>query len=223
MSFLKEESYQKVLCDNYHDFIDQMIRKGYKYYTLWVDTSTGFSSIQNAKLKDDYDCDSIQIMWDWEEGYHELHIFAENGCSCYSVTRQRIKDMYIDKEDEGRFVIVDDLNNEYTIFFHKDDKQSDDDISTKHKNQYSDNVTVKDLDGNYYDIVLDGWNEVSMYDGMSEVGYINIFDLVQKENDIYSDFWDGWTEAYQQAGKGDTDTLMERIFDEFHVEFVKNN
>ena len=118
MSFLKEESYQKVLCDNYHDFIDQMIRKGYKNYTLWVDTSTGFSSIQNAKLKDDYDCDSIQIMWDWEEGYHELLINAENGSSCLYIYSQRIVSMYIDKDNDARYIILDDNNNEFNIFFH---------------------------------------------------------------------------------------------------------
>ena len=112
------ESYQKVMCDNYHNLIDDMIEKGYNNYNLWIESPTGFQRISNAYLKDENDTDTIQISWDWEEGYHELLINAENGSSCLYIYSQRIVSMYIDKDNDARYIILDDNNNEFNIFFH---------------------------------------------------------------------------------------------------------
>ena len=234
---LAKSGSQKVEVSEILNVNRQMIKKGYNYCDVTYATEYGYSEAYNVEITPYSVCAMKHRSIKGNKDIYKVHIEAFGTQGSISISNLTIKALYI-KGDST--VLIECINDNYFIIEYEkkdvepDDIYNDDDCNIDDydfdsvkdevvENIYSDDVTVQDEKGNIYNLYLDGWSEAYLYKGDTEVGFIDIRQELEDENDLHTDYYGGWTEVWQRLDHGDTDSLMERIFDEFHVEFVKNN
>ena len=205
---------------------EEMKPKGYNYVQVVVETPYTTTVVTDAKVY--YSSVDVFGRYFFPQPMVKLDVESNNG----SVTLNSVKvnSFFVKKSAPFTDFMLQCEHDVNVIISYSTapmyEQQEEPKEETNH-NIYSDCVNVRfedDEDGELFTVYVDNYDEVTLTDQSGDHTYeqFSINEMLQRENELYSDFNDGWTEAYHYIDEGDTDTLMERVFEELGVVWVSN-